>query len=277
LSFLLPPPYSPLLSSPLLYSTLLYSTLLYSTLLYSTLLYSTLLYSTLPHHATKTTPALSSSSKEPTLFSVTRAATTPNKMSDSSAAAAAADMAQSLLKSVRAVNEFTPFMEWDVQCHLESMWKCVVAAPTSVENLATVSRCACMMWKKKNQLRRMAWCGLEATGPHADLRAQVVSRFFAFLAAIANADRKVARWTAWAEWLAYTFVNAGSRDFLGKEVVFMALVRAMSTHYSDATDLALLAEPMKADILSVLDNLPCALTEENAAAVCELRDLLIND
>ena len=45
------------------------------------------------------------------------------------------------------------------------------------------------------------------------------------------------------------------------------LVRAMSTHYSDATDLAQLAEPMKADILSVLDNLPCALAEENAAAV----------
>jgi hypothetical protein len=132
------------------------------------------------------------------------------------------------------------------------------------------------MWVKKNRILSMAWRGLVASGPHAELRAQALSQLFGFLAAVHNADRNVARLSNWASTLASVFVEAGSRGLLGEDVVFMALVRAMSTHYSDPTDLARLDEPMKAGILSVLDNPLCALADENATTVRDLRDLLTN-
>ncbi len=78
--------------------------------------------------------------------------------------------------------------------------------------------------------------GLVATGPCAELRAQALSQLIGFLAALHNAARTVARLSNWGEALASVFV--GSRGLLGGDVVFMALVRAMSTHYSDPTDLA---------------------------------------
>ena len=207
-------------------------------------------------------------------------------MSDSATSATSADLAYALEESVNDVNRFTPYMNWHVPVHLQFISKCTKAAPTSVQALkalgykSTLYRCAQKHWHKKEQLLSMAWRGLEATGTHSDahagLRAQAICHFFGFLAAFYNADRTVARWADWATWLAQTFVEACSDGLLGKDVVFMALVSAMSTHYSDPTDLAQLNVSTKDDILSVLDNPPCALTDENTAAVGKLRGLLAN-